>query len=1143
MNSSLPNPRVGGDVKKPIPTPRRSTRANVGLQILTPSEESTNTNTFSKRVSTASRQIAEDIGHLVQDKKKAVIEGTRQSVRKITRRFSSASQERTSPKTDLHRDDEESINIFSSIKFGSPISQTDNIYNNVNDNSEENNSSEDDIVSLPPPTHPPPPLPNESIYDAPQFIKSSGSTSENSSNITQKEGYCTTTSSSNTSENSSNIAQKEEYYESVFPAYPYSSETETCLDLTGDSFERNANLSRSESWKFYDSVTNNTKENIYSNIEEPVNTPHSPKSSPKSIVAREFDRNSNTSVQSSIDVRNSMYENHEITFQSAPARTSKSIIYQFDPLNQASRENKEEAPESSNDIKLLEELLQGDLYGNISSAHTIDEWSISNDSENEEMVNPPTPPMRVDSLPEEDQDNTIVTKSRTNWFTNETTSSSKQSHVENKKHSWFKQVKEVLEKAPDVVRGTKNKENIIERPPIGVKSFIQKRGMLYKIQSGPVEDLFGEYSGRWCVLENSNFLGYSDNTCNNLKEHFPAQNILSIQILQDKKYNYRYDNDDLHCFELNTTGKSRGGHIYGSRNPSERRVWMQVIVESLTNRFSTKVTTNFIRMGWAYVREGVSSNWAGAWIILSQRELLYATENRPVRKMDLRKARCIVLQTYQETDNNPRTSDKGPNMLIDCPDLVLYLRLWTSRETKVWCHINKLEAHNNGANLDQQQLTKNDVPVIVEKCINFVYAHGSMSEGIYRRSGSGSIISDILTKFRKDAFAVQLTTDLCTEYEVATALKRFFRDLPEPLLGSNQLHYLYEVSKHNNEEERIRMYKASLDQLPPISYKTARKLLGHLHFISSQCKKNLMSVENLASIWGPTLMHFEDKDGITSVNHNHQRDSEVVSQLIRLYHDIFPEDPGELEREQHMLKVLEKYSKSPQGVNNKTAGELRIWIFLHNKEGKSFNVAVGPNKTAYEICTELCSHIKLPVHETVLEEVVLNDKLIRPIHHEEKVLDVVLKWGYWDESDRKDNYLTIAPLSKYWEFILDKPLPVSGELKFADNKSRLFKLLTFQFSQGKLTCFKEKTGETVLHSWNVEDIVWYLGHETKRNPQSRWTATFIEANKVPNRIKGSQYFGNVLVWNDASLRTNWLSAMLKSRYPNNLAPPPNFLGI
>ncbi|CAG9856103.1 unnamed protein product [Phyllotreta striolata] len=1151
MDNPLPSPR-SKELKKPVPTPRRSIAKNnlekiaenasnakeedrksavVGgddnsnridihyqeiqekcrldnADVNTNIEENTN-NTLTKRVSSVSKKVADDIHQLVQDRKRAVIEGTRQSVRRITRRFSSTSQDQTAPEEiEQPKGDEASISLFSSITFSSPLSRTENIYNNV-DSETPSSSSEENLIGLPPPRHPPPPPPDESLYDEPLSLCSSSN-----------------------SGHSSHSKAKPENYESVFPVYSGDHNEKPKFDV-----DRSNVLSRSDSWKFYDIVS-----------------PKDERVADKFDENEEIEHDSNVDVSSSSSVRSldgtpslrsNAYENHEILAKAParPPRPSKSVILQFDPLN--SPEKTESHSPGKNDIKLLEELLQGDLYGNLSNAHSIDEWSISNDSESEDVLSPPTPPIRVDSLPEDEpqEPEKSAPKSKSNWFS-DVTVTRQNSTAESKKTSWFRQVKEVLEKAPEVVRGIKNRDSVVERAAIGVNKCVQKRGMLYKVQNGPVEDLFGEYSGRWCILENSSLLCYSDNTCQHLKEHFPAQNILSIQLLQDKKYNYRYDNDDLYCFELNTTGKTRGGHIYGTRNVSERRIWIQLISESLTNRFTSKITTNISRMGWAYVREGVSGKWTGAWIVLSQRELSYAIDGQNVKSMDLRKARCIVLQPYLDTDNNPRTNDKGPNMLIDSPDVVVYLRMWTSRETKVWCHIVKLEAHNNGANLDQQQLTKNDVPVIVEKCINFIYAHGSMTEGIYRRPGQGSSVSELLSKFRKDAFAVQLTTDLCNEHEVATALKRFFRDLPEPLLGANQRQYLYEVSKHNNRDEKIRMYKASLDQLSVISYNTTRKLMGHLHFISTQSAKNLMTAENLASIWGPTLLHYEDRDVIPNVNFNHQLDTEVVHQLITLYRYIYPEDPGELEREKHMLKVLEKYTKAPQGnICNKTAGDLRIWVYLHNKEGKSFNVSIGPNKTAYDLCKELCDQIKLPVHELVIEEIILNDKLIRPVHYQEKLLEVVLKWGYWDEQDRKDNYLTLAPLSKYWEYILDKPYPVSGEMRFADSKTRLFKQHTFQFSQGKLTCFKDKTGEIILHSWNIEDIIWYLGHESKRSPMSRWCITFISVSAQHVRTKSAPYFGSVLVWNDAATRANWLSAMLKSRYPNNLAPPPNLLPI
>lgn len=59
------------------------------------------------------------------------------------------------------------------------------------------------------------------------------------------------------------------------------------------------------------------------------------------------------------------------------------------------------------------------------------------------------------------------------------------------------------------------------------------------------------------------------------------------------------------------------------------------------------------------------------------------------------------------------------------------------------------------------------------------------------------------------------------------------------------------------EEEKISLYRSLLEQLPPVNFVTTRRLMGHLYFIHQQRERNLMSVDNLAAIWGPTLMHVE----------------------------------------------------------------------------------------------------------------------------------------------------------------------------------------------------------------------------------------------------------------------------------------------
>jgi len=59
-----------------------------------------------------------------------------------------------------------------------------------------------------------------------------------------------------------------------------------------------------------------------------------------------------------------------------------------------------------------------------------------------------------------------------------------------------------------------------------------------------------------------------------------------------------------------------------------------------------------------------------------------------------------------------------------------------------------------------------------------------------------------------------------------------------------------------------------------------------------------------------------------------------------------------------------------------------------------------------------------------LQEVVCNGTMIRPIHHSELLLDIVLLWAYWDVKYRKDNYIVcLQPNSLLIEivpFVSDK---------------------------------------------------------------------------------------------------------------------------
>lgn len=88
-----------------------------------------------------------------------------------------------------------------------------------------------------------------------------------------------------------------------------------------------------------------------------------------------------------------------------------------------------------------------------------------------------------------------------------------------------------------------------------------------------------------------------------------------------------------------------------------------------------------------------------------------------------------------------------------------------------------------------------------------------MTEGIYRRSGSSSAVVKLLETFRRDAWATQITRNVYTEHDVATVLRRFLRDLPDPLFPPNIHDRLCLASGKNDpyKTDAIKTFKILID--------------------------------------------------------------------------------------------------------------------------------------------------------------------------------------------------------------------------------------------------------------------------------------------------------------------------------------------
>jgi hypothetical protein len=144
------------------------------------------------------------------------------------------------------------------------------------------------------------------------------------------------------------------------------------------------------------------------------------------------------------------------------------------------------------------------------------------------------------------------------------------------------------------------------------------------------------------------------------------------------------------------------------------------------------------------------------------------------------------------------------------------------------------------------------VPQVVRKCVEYVEAH-LLEVGIYRLSGNASHIQKLATKCNEDVF----TADIAGERDfnvIAGLLKLYFRELAEPLFMDELYEGFIEAAKIPERSERLTALKVLLQAIPSGHLSTLNYLCEHLLRVAEQSASNKMAVNNVAIVFGPTLV-------------------------------------------------------------------------------------------------------------------------------------------------------------------------------------------------------------------------------------------------------------------------------------------------
>ncbi|XP_078488498.1 rho GTPase-activating protein 45 isoform X2 [Ciona intestinalis] len=183
------------------------------------------------------------------------------------------------------------------------------------------------------------------------------------------------------------------------------------------------------------------------------------------------------------------------------------------------------------------------------------------------------------------------------------------------------------------------------------------------------------------------------------------------------------------------------------------------------------------------------------------------------------------------------------------------------------------------------------IPYLVKRCIAEIDNRALNAKGIYRVNGVKNRVEKLCTQFDASADRVDLSQQ--SPHDVSGVLKYFLRQLPEPLMQFNLYLTFLDIAKDyqqvitsTNEamaqakeanlpmpdpptrallDSFVLRLKETVETLPLANRNTLQYIISHLTRIASQSHDNKMTANNLAIVFGPTLLRPQLTDGNESL--------------------------------------------------------------------------------------------------------------------------------------------------------------------------------------------------------------------------------------------------------------------------------------
>ncbi|XP_029925944.1 rho GTPase-activating protein 22 [Myripristis murdjan] len=318
-----------------------------------------------------------------------------------------------------------------------------------------------------------------------------------------------------------------------------------------------------------------------------------------------------------------------------------------------------------------------------------------------------------------------------------------------------------------------------------------------------------------------------------------------------------------------------------------------------------------LKAGWLKRQRSIMKNWQLRWFVL-RTEALYFYKDQDETKAQ----GCIPLQGSQVNELPANQDEPGRHLFEIVPggsgekdrtgiSHESFLLMASSQsDMEEWVRAIRraiwapLGGGVFGQHLEETMLCENQcgpqrpVPVLVEQCVCFIRQRGLEEEGLFRAPGQTNHVRELQDAFdRGEKPVLDSTTDVHT---VASLLKLYIRELPEPVIPFSKYTQFLSCAQLllKDKEMGIVELGKQVKALPQVNYNLLKYICKFLDEVQSHSNENKMSVQNLATVFGPNILRPRVEDPVTMMegsSHVQHLMTVLISEHARLYQREEPE--------------------------------------------------------------------------------------------------------------------------------------------------------------------------------------------------------------------------------------------------------------